>query len=360
MSDWTIDIEHCPEDRRQAIPTDGSKLGFGRLFTDHFFEARFHRDKGWGEARIRPRGALGLDPAAMCLHYGLEVFEGLKAYRAEDESIHLFRWRMNAERMVRSAERLVMEPVPIDLFGAGVKALVELEKDWVPAMEGCSLYIRPTLVASDPFLGVRPADEFLFYVLCSPVGAYYASGFKPTRILVEEEDIRAAEGGLGEAKTGANYAASLRAQRRAQKAGYTQVLWLDAKEHRYCEEVGTSNIFFKIDGKVITPPLGGTILPGVTRDSVIRMLQHWDVPVSEERITIDDVLAAAEAGTLEEAFGTGTAAVVSPVGVFGYRGRDVTVADGAVGELSQKLYDALTGIQYQRDPDHFEWCEKVC
>ncbi|MAQ19686.1 MAG: branched chain amino acid aminotransferase [Sandaracinus sp.] len=359
MSDWKIEIERCPEDRRGAIPTDGSKLGFGRHFTDHMFVASFRRDGGWQDPRIVPRDSLGLDPAAMVLHYGLEVFEGLKAYRSAEDTIHLFRWRMNAERMRRSAERLVMEAPPIDLFGAGVEALVSLEKDAVPRAEGCSLYIRPTLVASDPFLGVRPADEFMFYVLCSPVGAYYASGFQPTRILVEQHDVRAAEGGLGEAKTGANYAASLRAQRRAQKAGYNQVLWLDAKEHRYVEEVGTSNIFFQIDGKVITPPLGGTILPGVTRDSVIRLLKSWDVPVVEERITIDEVMAAAAAGTLEEAFGTGTAAVISPVGVFGYEGQDVEVNGAQVGPLAQRLYDALTGIQYQREPDPFEWTTPV-
>ncbi|HJK94626.1 MAG TPA: branched-chain amino acid aminotransferase [Polyangiaceae bacterium LLY-WYZ-15_(1-7)] len=360
MSEWKIEIERCPEDRRQPIPTDGSKLGFGRLFTDHYFRCRFDREHGWHDAKIVPRTALDLDPAAMVLHYGLEVFEGLKAYRAEGDSVHLFRWRKNAERLQRSAARLEMEAPPVELFGAGVRALVELEKDWVPKAEGCSLYIRPTLVASDPFLGVRPADEFLFYVLCSPVGAYYATGFQPTRILVEEHDVRAVEGGTGEAKTGGNYAASLRAQRKAKEAGYTQVLWLDAKEHRYVEEVGTSNIFFEIDGKVITPPLGGTILPGVTRDSVLQLLKHWDVPVSEERITIDEVLKASEEGRLGEAFGTGTAAVISPVGVLGYRGRDIRIHDEKVGPLSQRLYDALTGIQYQREPDPFEWTEKVC
>ena len=360
MSDWTIDIERCPEEHRQPIPTDGSKLGFGRHFTDHYFTATFRRGEGWKDLRIQPRSRFHLDPAAMVLHYGLEVFEGLKAYRSPEDSIRLFRWRMNAQRLQRSAERLVMQPPPIDLFGDAVQALVEVEKDWVPEAEGCSLYLRPTLIASDPFLGVRPADEFRFYILCSPVGAYYASGFQPTRILVEEHDVRAVEGGLGEAKTGANYAASLRAQQRAQKAGYTQVLWLDANEHRYVEEVGTSNIFFQIDGRVITPPLGGTILPGVTRDSVIRLLKSWDVPVVEERITIDEVIEAAEAGTLEEAFGTGTAAVISPVGTLGYKGRDVPIRGAQVGPLAEKLYGALTDIQYGRAEDPFEWCTTVC
>lgn len=360
MGDLPIAVSRCPEEKRKPIPQDPKQLGFGRHFTDHWFRCTFDPDREvWTDARLEPRGRLSLDPAAMVLHYGLEVFEGLKAYRGEDGVIYLFRWTKNAERMQSSAERLMMVAPPVDVFGLAVKSLVKLDRAWVPEADGCTLYLRPTLIAVDPFLGVRPARQFEFYVLASPVGAYYATGFRPTKIFVSEEDVRAAPGGVGAAKTGANYAGSLRAQSKAQKKGYNQVLYLDAVHRRFVEEVGTSNIFFKINGKVVTPPLGGTILPGVTRDSVIQILKHWKIPIAEEPIDINEVVAASKRGELEEVFGTGTAAVVSPIGVLSYKGNEIRVNDEQTGPLAQRLYEFVTKLQRGQIEDPFGWREIV-
>ncbi len=354
-------IEFCPirHERRRTPLTDTRAIGFGRYFSDHFFHASFRRETGWAHAEIAPLQSLHLDPAALCLHYGQAIFEGLKAYRGQGGESFLFRLDKSAERFTNSAKRLTMEPVPRDLFERAIKGLVLAEQRWIPACPGSALYIRPTLIAVDPYLGVRAGDEYLFYVLAGPVGPYYPQGFDPVRILVETEDVRAVRGGLGEAKTGANYAHSLRAQRRAAQKGFAQVLWLDAIERRFVEEVGTMNIFFLIDGELVTPPLSGTILPGITRDSVLALTRAWGMRVSERPISIDEVIAAARAGKLEEAFGTGTAAVISPVGQLSYRGEAHDINGGKSGPLAHKLFDHISRLQRGEIEDRFGWVERV-
>ncbi|HEY3353930.1 MAG TPA: branched-chain amino acid aminotransferase [Polyangia bacterium] len=354
-----IAIRRVHDEHRRAKPTDAKKLGFGRYFSDHFFATEYDRQTGWHLTRIEPMRPLQIDPASICLHYGQEVFEGLKAYRCPDGGISLFRWQRNAERLRRSCARLMMETVDEEFFGRAVKSLVLLERDWIPDDPECSLYIRPTLIATDPYLGVRPGDEYAFFVIVGPVGAYYKAGFNPVRIWVSEEDVRAVRGGLGEAKTAANYAHSLCAQQKAAKLGYAQVLWLDALEHRWVEEVGTMNIFFRMKDEVVTPPLAGTILPGVTRDSVITLCKHWGLPLKERPISIDEVIESARTGTLLEAFGSGTAAVIAPVGVLSYKGKEVTINDNRTGELAQKLYTFLTRLQRGLEEDTFGWVERI-
>ncbi len=343
----------------KSKPGDESRLGFGDLFTDHMFLMDYHVDKGWFDARIEPYGNLSLDPAAIAIHYGQEIFEGLKCYRGKDGGLNLFRARDNYERFNRSAARVCMPEVDIDLAMEGMKKLILLDQDWVPRSEGTSLYIRPTMLATEPHLGVRPANEYLFYIIIGPVGAYYKEGLNPVKIYVEDKYIRAAVGGTGEAKTAGNYAASLLAAEEAKKRGFTQVLWLDAAERKYVEEVGTMNMFFVIGGEVITAPLTGSILPGITRASVIQILKDWGLKVSERSLPIDQVIEAANDGSLKEAFGTGTAAVISPVGQVSYRGKDHTVAGGKMGELSQKLYQEIVDIQYGVKPDPHGWVERI-
>jgi branched-chain amino acid aminotransferase len=294
------------------------------------------------------------------LHYGQEVFEGLKAYRWQNGEICLFRPRMNYERLNRSARRLCMPEVNVDDALEATRELVRFERDWVPSEPGTSLYIRPNVIATEAAVGVHVSGKYLFYIIVGPVGAYYPQGFNPVDIFITEKYTRAAVGGLGEAKTLANYAASLLAQREAQQLGYTQVLWLDAVERRYVEEVGTSNIFFYIADELVTPSLTGTILPGITRDSVIHVARDWGLKVSERRISLEEVIAAIEHGTLKEVFGSGTAAVISPVGKLAYRGETHLVNNGKVGPLAQKLYDYLVGIQYGGVKDPYGWVEKVC
>jgi len=360
MANKEIAIRRIRAEHRRAIPSDTKKLGFGRYFSDHFFATEYDRENGWHLTRIEPMRPLYIDAAAICLHYGQEVFEGLKAYRGKDDGIYLFRWQRNAWRIRNSCRRLMMETVDEDFFGRAIKTLVLVEKDWIPRDPDCSLYIRPTLIATDPYLGVRPGDEYAFYCIVGPVGAYYPEGFNPIRIWVSEEDVRAVKGGLGEAKTAANYAHSLCAQKKAAALGYSQVLWLDAIEHRWVEEVGTMNIFFRIKDEVVTPPLGGTILPGVTRDSVIAILKHWGIRLSERMISIDEVIETARTGALVEVFGTGTAAVIAPVGALSYKGHDVTVGkQGQTGELSQRLFDYLTRLQRGYEEDPFGWVERI-
>jgi branched-chain amino acid aminotransferase len=339
----------------QRVRPDDSELGFGRFFTDHMFLMNYTDGQGWHDARIEPYGDLRLDPSAMVLHYNQEVFEGLKAYHLPDGGIGLFRPGENIERMNSSARRMVMPEVDPDLFLRAMKELVLLDRDWIPKSEGTSLYIRPTMIATEPALGVRVANQYLFYIILSPVGAYYPEGFSPTRIFVSDRYVRAVKGGVGEAKTSGNYAATLRVAQEAAQKGYTQVLWLDAKERRYVEEVGTSNIFFFINDELVTPPLGGTILSGVTRDSVLRLASHWGLAVAERLISIQEVVDGCRSGSLKEMFATGTAAVISPVGLICYKGEDFQVADGRTGELSEKLYDEITGIQYGHREDLFDW-----
>ncbi|MCU0579452.1 MAG: branched-chain amino acid aminotransferase [Desulfobacterota bacterium] len=344
---------------RKARPKSEAELGFGKYFTDHMFLMDYEKGQGWINPRIVPYGPLSLDPSAMVLHYGQEIFEGLKAYRWTDGTIALFRPDKNIERWNRSARRLCMAETDPELFLEGMKTLILLDRDWIPSSPGTSLYIRPTMIATEAALGVKPSSRYLFFIIIGPVGPYYPEGFSPTRIYVTKSYVRAARGGVGETKTGGNYAASLYAATRAQELGFTQVLWLDAAEHKYVEEVGTSNIFFRIGEELITPPLAGTILPGVTRDSVLFLAREWGITVNERPITIDEVIQAAEDGRLKEMFATGTAAVISPVGEIGYQDRVIPVADGKTGPLAQRLYDEITGIQYGQKPDPYGWVVKI-
>ncbi len=354
-----IEIRQISPEQRKEIPTDSSKLGFGQYFTDHMFLMEYSPQEGWHNPRIEPLRDLVLHPAAVIFHYGQQVFEGLKAYRGPDNSIYLFRYQKNIERLNRSCERLVIPKVDPEIVSKALFELIKLDRDWVPSADGCALYIRPTIIATDPFLGVRPSQTYTFFIIMGPVGAYYPEGFNPVSIFVSEKYVRAVEGGTGEAKTAGNYAASLAAQQEAQRAGYSQVLWLDAKERKYVEEVGTMNIFFRINDEVITSPLTGTILPGVTRDSVIQILRKWGVKVVERKLSIDEVIQAIKDKTLREVFGSGTAAIISPVKSFYYRGEDYQVADGKTGELSAKLYRYLLDLQYGKIEDPFGWRVKV-
>ena len=339
---------------------DETNLGFGTIFTDHMFNMDYHPDKGWHNPRIEPYADISMDPATMVLHYGQGIFEGLKAYRTKEGAIQLFRPQENFKRLNRSAHRLCIPELDADFALDALKQLLVVEQDWVPSVPETSLYIRPTIIASDPFLGVRASFSYRYFVILSPVGAYYAEGFNPVKIWVTREYVRAVRGGVGATKTIGNYAASLYAGEKAHKEGYTQVLWLDGIEQKYIEEVGAMNIFFLIDNEVVTPELSGSILPGITRKSVLALAEKFGYTVSERKISIDEVANASAAGTLKEIFGSGTAAVISPVGELKYGDQIITVGDGQVGQLSQKLFDAIQGIQFGKDPDPFGWIEPVC
>jgi branched-chain amino acid aminotransferase len=343
---------------RKPKPKD-SELTFGTVFTDHMFVADFQEEKGWYDPRIEPYAPIALDPAAAVLHYAQAIFDGLKAFRGRDRTVRLFRPQKHVERLNHSARRLCIPPLDPDLALRSLTELVALERDWVPSTVGTSLYIRPTVIANEAFLGVRPSRSYLYFVILSPVGAYYPEGMNPVKILVVDKYVRAVEGGVGGAKTGVNYAASLYAAEEAKHAGFTQVLWLDGVHRKYIDEVGTMNIMLRIGDEVITPPLSGTILPGVTRDSALTLMREWGLRVSERPISIDDVVAAADRGTLKEVWGTGTAAVISPVGELSYKGRRLMVNDGRIGELTQRLYDAIVGIQYGTAPDTRGWTVEV-
>lgn len=340
-------------------PTDPSKLGFGNYYTDHMFLMNYDEGQGWHSPRIVPYGPLSLDPAAMCLHYGQEVFEGLKAYRAPNGEAVLFRPDRNMARLNLSNERLCIPLIDEEFAVEAIKQLVAVDEDWIPNGEGTSLYIRPFIIAVDPHVGVRPASHLLFIIILSPVGAYYPEGINPVKIYVERNYVRAVKGGMGYVKTAGNYAASLKAQHDADKQGYTQVLWLDGVERKYIEEVGTMNVFFKINGEIITPALQGSILGGVTRMSCIELLRYWGYKVSERPLELAEVERAAQAGTLEEAFGTGTAAVISPIGELRVADRNIIINNNKIGEVAKRLYDTLTGIQNCRIEDPFGWVVKV-
>jgi len=350
-----ISIVQVAPEQRKAKPVDESKLGFGRVFTDHMFTMSYKSGQGWYDPAVRPYEDLRLDPAAMCLHYGQLIFEGMKAYRGKNGEIYLFRPLENIKRMNESARRLCMPTLDPDVFMEGLKKLVILEKDWIPKSSGASLYIRPTMIATEAALGVHPADAYLFYIIVGPVGAYYPEGFSPTKIYVVEEYVRSAPGGIGYCKAAGNYAASLMASAMAIEKGYTQVLWLDAVDRKYVEEVGTSNIFFVIGEELITPPLAGTILPGVTRDSVLQIARAWGLKVAERRLAMDEILAACGDGSLREAFASGTAAIVSPIGQICYRDREYPINDGRIGALTEKLYEEILKIQYGEKEDPFGW-----
>lgn len=350
-----IRIQPVDPQKKRPKPADEGKLVFGRTFSDHMFMMDYRSGQGWKEARVVPYGELGLDPAAMVLHYGQGIFEGLKGYRWRDGSIHLFRAEKNWERFNRSARRMCMPEIDPALQFRVLEELLKLDKDWVPHSVGSSLYIRPTMIASEAHLGVRPASEYIYYIITGPVAAYYAEGFNPVKIYVSDEYVRAVRGGVGEAKTMANYASSLYAAEIAKKKGFTQVLWLDAVERRFIEEVGTMNIFFRVKDELITPPLSGSILPGVTRESVMELARRWGIHVNERLIDIHEVIEAVKSGDMKEIFGTGTAAVVSPVGEISYQDLSHRVQNGGVGEWSQRFYDEIVGIQYGEKEDPFGW-----
>ena len=356
-----IKIVQVPPEKGKARPTDESNLGFGKIFTDHFFTMKYHHDRGWHDAMIGPYHELSLEPTAMCFHYGQEIFEGLKAYRGRNGSIFLFRPSENIKRMNASAKRLCMPTIDPDLFMEAMKKLALIEQDWIPHGRGTSLYIRPTMIATERSLGVHPSNEYLFFIVVGPVGAYYPEGFNPTKIYVSEEYVRSAPGGIGHCKAAGNYAASLYASKLAAEMGYTQVLWLDAIERKYVEEVGTSNIFFVIGNELITPPLTGTILPGVTRDSVIQIARSWGINVLERPLAMDEILSAFASGnpTIREVFASGTAAIVSPIGQICYQGKVHIIGEGKTGPLAEKLYNEILGIQYGEKEDPFNWRVKL-
>lgn len=338
----------------------GSDIPFGVITTDHMFLMNYSREEGWHNGRIVPYGPFQIDPACMVLHYAQEIFEGMKAYRDAEGKIRLFRPEENFKRMNSSCERMSIPQVDVDYCVEAVRQLVTLEKDWVPSAPNTSLYIRPFIFATDNHIGVHASHTYLFAIILSPVGPYYATGLAPVDIMIEEEDVRAVRGGTGFTKCGGNYAASLRAGERAEEKGYSQVLWLDGVERKYIEEVGAMNVLFKIGGKIVTPALSGSILPGITRKSCLQLLRDKGFEVEERKISVDELMEAARNGSLEEAFGSGTAAVVSPIGSLAYKGEVFTVSGGKIGPVTQDLYDTLTGIQWGRVQDPYGWSQVIC
>lgn len=350
-----LDIKVTKTTAPKQKPAADQPLGFGKIFTDHMFIMNYTEGQGWHDPRIVPFDRISLSPAAMVYHYGQEMFEGLKAYRGENDEIYLFRPDMNAKRTNNTNARLCIPSLPEEDFVQAVKAIVDVDRDWVPSAPGTSLYVRPFIIATDEFLGVAPSQTYLFMIILSPSGAYYSSGLAPVGIWIEDEYVRAVRGGMGFAKTGGNYAASLIGQVKAHDDGFSQVLWLDGVERKYIEEVGSMNIFFKIDGKIVTPMLNGSILPGITRDSTINLCKSWGYDVEERRISVEEIIEAQRSGKLEEVFGTGTAAVISPVGKLRYVDDVMLINNGEIGPVSQKLYDTMTGIQYGKLDDPFGW-----
>lgn len=355
MQKITVELTKNPK----AKPTDETKLGFGQIFTDHMFIMNYDEGEGWHNPRIVPYAPLQMDPAAMCLHYGQEVFEGMKAYKSVNGDVLLFRPEKNMARLNNSNERLCIPKIDEEFSVEAIRKLVEIEKDWIPSAEGTSLYIRPFIIAVDPHVGVHPAHHLMFIVICSPVGAYYPEGLNPVKIYVEENYVRAVRGGIGFAKTAGNYAASLKAQDEAAEQGYTQVLWLDGVERKYVEEVGTMNVFFVFENEIVTPALQGSILPGITRMSTLELLRSWGLNVSERKLSVAEIEKAYDEGKLKEAFGTGTAAVISPIGQLKAGDKVMEINNNQIGELSQKLYDTMTGIQWGKIKDTMGWTLKV-
>lgn len=339
-------------------PAD-EELTFGKIFTDHMFTMDFTTESGWHNPEIKPYQPLMIDPSAMVFHYGQSVFEGMKAYLSKDGNVQLFRPQKNMQRLNHSNDRLCIPQVDEDFALEAIEELVGLEKDWIPSAEGTSLYIRPFIISSEPFLGVAPSQHYQFIVILSPVGAYYEDGIDPVKIAVENHYVRAVTGGTGEAKTGGNYASSLKAQELVANEGFAQVLWLDGLEHKYIEEVGSMNVFFKINGEIVTPELNGSILEGVTRNTTIQLLEYWGYRVTERQISMDDLYEAHQKGMLEEAFGTGTAAVISPIGQLSWGAADMVINESETGSVARSLYDTITGIQYGKEKDPFNWVVKV-
>jgi branched-chain amino acid aminotransferase len=345
--------------QNKKIKPDPETLQFGKTFTDHMFTMEYTHEKGWIQPEIKPYAPVEIDPAAMVFHYSQSVFEGLKAYKDANGDVVLFRPEENFKRLNRSNKRLSIPPINEQLALDYLKQLLELEKDWIPTAEGTSLYIRPFVIATEPSLQVAPAHNYKFFIILSPVGSYYPEGIHPVSIMVEDHFTRAARGGTGTAKTGGNYSAGYNAQAKASSEGHAQVLWLDGVEKKYVEEVGSMNVFFKIDGEVVTPELNDSILQGVTRKSVIELLHHWEIPVTERKITMQEVFDAHKAGKLEEAFGSGTAAVISPIGELTWNEETMIVNGRDTGEVTKALYQTLTRIQTGKQEDPFGWITKV-
>jgi len=335
-------------------------LGFGKIFSDHMFILDYSAENGWHNARIVPYGPMEFQPSLMTFHYGQSIFEGLKAYKTADGHVALFRPEENMKRLNASCERLCIPKVDEAFCLKAIHQLVELDKDWIPTAKDTSLYVRPFIIATDQFLGVSPSETYQFIVITGPVGAYYKEGLNPVSIWVETKYVRAVAGGVGQAKTSGNYAASLKAQKEAKEKGYAQVLWLDGVHRKYVEEVGTMNVFFVIDHEIVTPALNGSILPGITRNSSIDLIRSWGYQVTEKQISIDEVFEAASNGSLTESFGTGTAAVISPIGELNWDGKSININNGKIGNISQRLYDEMTGIQYGTVTDPFQWVDIVC
>ena len=340
-------------------PNENEEIEFGSVFTDHMFIMDYNSEKGWNNPRIIEYQPIVLDPSALVFHYGQSMFEGMKAYKTDDDRTLLFRPMKNIERANNSNRRICMPEIPEEDFLQAIEELVRLDEEWIPKKKGSSLYIRPFVIATEPSLNVKPSSEYKFIIILSPVGAYYKEGLNPVKIWIEDEYVRAVRGGIGEAKTGGNYAASMLSQEKAHEAGYSQVLWLDGIEHKYIEEVGAMNIFFKINGKIVTPMLNGSILPGVTRASVIELCKSWGYDVEERKISVDELYDAANNGKLEEVFGSGTAAVISPVGTLKFGEKVFEINEGRIGEVSQKVYDTITGIQTGKIEDSFGWTVEV-
>lgn len=359
MSVLDIKIYKTTEPKVKPTVEEEASLGFGTTFSDHMFVMEYDSDKGWHDARIVPFGPIPFLPSAAVFHYGAEVFEGLKAYRTANGKVQLFRPEENAQRLYNSAERLCIPAVDPADFLEALNALMEVEKDWVPKSFGTSLYLRPFLFATDPALGLHTIHHAMFVIIASPSGSYYKEGINPVKIMIETQDVRAVRGGTGYAKCGGNYAAANRAGYKAEQKGYTQVLWLDGVHQKYIEEVGAMNVMFKIAGKIVTPDLIGTVLPGITRKSCIELLKEMDYEVEERRISVDEIMEALENGTLEEMWGTGTAAVVSPVGHLAYKDKEYCINNNEIGPVTQKLYDELTGIQWGKKEDTRNWIKTV-
>lgn len=353
-----IVLESLQEEELKPLFEDASKLSFGRVFTDRMFTMRYAKN-GWGQPKIEKYKNFNLDPSACAFHYSQEIFEGLKAYAAEDGRILLFRPDQNVKRMNRSAERLVMPTIPEEDMLQAIQDLVLSEKRWIPRAPGTSMYIRPTMIATEAFLGVHPSQEYIFYIILSPVGAYYKGGFQPIKLYVEDTFVRATVGGVGDIKTGGNYAASLMAGYRAQQKGFSQVLWLDGRQRKYVEEVGAMNMFFVFGNKIVTPELSGSILPGITRDSVLKLAKYMGIETEERVISIDEVIEGISSGKITEAFGSGTAAVISPVGSLYFKEKEYVLNNNQVGTVTQKLYDKLVDIQYGREEDPFGWVREI-
>ena len=356
MTEQTITVTLAKEKKPKPDP---STLVFGKVFTDHMFMMDYSVDKGWHDAQILPYQPITLDPASVIFHYGQAVFEGLKAYLTKEGKVLLFRPEKNMERLNKSNDRLCIPEIYEEFALNALKQLINIDKEWIPNGEGTSLYIRPFIISTQPFLGVAASISYKFMIILSPVGSYYKEGVKPVKIFVENEYVRAVAGGTGSAKTAGNYAASLKAQQIATEKGYSQVLWLDGVEKKYIEEVGAMNVFFKINGEVVTPQLNGSILEGVTRSSIMELLQYWNIPVTERKVTIAEIFEAHKKGELEEAFGTGTAAVISPIGEFFWNEEKIVLNNGETGELATKLYDTITNIQNGRQEDPFGWTVEV-